>query len=86
MSLSPNCPLCDILAGEIRGTVVAQDDEKEFALIQSNQPESIVHWLAIPYEHTGSTEDFELQKGRRFLELFEYTIEQVKRLRSISKS
>ena len=76
-----DCPFCDILNGDAPGTVIARDDTKGFALIKSIHPESVVHWLAIPTEHVGSTEDYEHKEGKRFLELFEFAIAQAKAMR-----
>ena len=74
------CPFCGILAGVEPGTVIARNDEKRFAIIKSIHPESVVHWLAIPYEHTDSTEAYEGEHANRFIELFEWTIAQTRQL------
>ncbi|HRJ45434.1 MAG TPA: hypothetical protein PL105_26265 [Caldilineaceae bacterium] len=71
---SHDCPFCGILNGVEPGTIIARDDGQRFAIIQSIHPESVVHWLAVPYEHVGSTEDFEQQYGKRFAQLFEYAV------------
>lgn len=73
-----DCPFCCILRGEEPGTIIARDDDKGFAIIQSIHPESIVHWLAIPVEHVGSTEEFEKDDGDRFVELFGWAVAQTK--------
>ena len=72
------CPFCGILRGEEPGTIIARDDDKRFAIIKSIHPESVVHWLAVPFEHEASTEVFEAANGRRFVELFEWAMEQAK--------
>jgi histidine triad (HIT) family protein len=72
------CPFCDILNGSAPGKVIARDEERGFALIESIHPESVVHWLAVPVEHVPSTEVMEQAEGSRFLQLFEFAITQVK--------
>lgn len=74
------CPFCDILAGAGPGTVIARNDEKRFALIKSIHPESVIHWLAIPFEHMESTEAYEGAHSGRFIELFEWAVTQTKQL------
>lgn len=74
------CPFCGILAGVEPGVIVARDEEKQFALIKSIHPESVVHWLAVPFEHTDSTELYERQNAERFIDLFEWAVMQAKRL------
>lgn len=73
-----DCPFCGILAGSEVGTVIARDDERGFALIQSIHPESAVHWLAVPVEHVAGTEALEKDNGRRFLELMEFAVNEVR--------
>lgn len=75
---SADCPFCGILNGNEPGKIIARDDEQRFAIIQSIHPESVVHWLAVPYEHIDSTEDFEQQHGKRFVQLFEYAVARAK--------
>lgn len=77
-SVEDECPFCAILAGTSPGTVIARDDARGFALIQSIHPESIVHWLAVPLEHVAGTETLEHESGKRFLELMEFACEQVR--------
>lgn len=77
--LAADCPFCGILKGEEPGTVIARDDARGFAIIQSIHPESVVHWLAVPFEHVDSTEEFEKHNERRFVELFEWAVAQTKR-------
>ncbi len=60
--------------------IVVRNEEKQFALIKSIHPESIVHWLAVPFEHTESTELYERQNAERFIDLFEWVVMQAKRL------
>jgi histidine triad (HIT) family protein len=78
MSIEPACPFCAILNGSASGTVIARDEEKGFALIQSIHPESVIHWLAVPVEHVESTEAMEHTQGDRFLQLIEFAIDQAK--------
>lgn len=68
------CPFCDILNGAAPGKVIARDEERGFALIESIHPESVVHWLAVPVEHVASTEVLEQAEGHRFLDLFEFAV------------
>lgn len=75
-----SCPFCGILGGVEPGTIIARDDDKKFAIIKSIHPESIVHWLAIPFEHMDSTELYEGTNSRRFIELFEWAVAQTKTL------
>ncbi len=77
---APPCPFCGILDGSEPGTVIARDDEKQFAIIRSIHPESVVHWLAVPFEHMESTESYEALRSGRFIELFEWAVTQAKRL------
>lgn len=72
------CPFCGILEGSEPGKVIARDDEQRFAIIQSLHPESVIHWLAVPYEHVCSTEEFEQLNGKRFAQLFEYAVTRTK--------
>ncbi len=74
------CPFCGILAGTEPGTVIARNEEKRFALIQSIHPESVIHWLAVPFEHMESTEAYEGEQSSRFIELFEWAVAQTKQL------
>ena len=76
MSEMNDCPLCGILDGSEPGTIIARDDEKRMALIKSIRPESTVHWLAVPYEHVGSTRQLEAENASRFLELVEFAVDQ----------
>lgn len=73
------CPFCGILKGEEPGTIIARDDKKGFAIIKSIHPESVVHWLAVPFEHVDSTEEFEKGNEKRFVELFEWAVVQAKK-------
>ena len=73
------CPFCGILKGEEPGTIIARDDSKGFAIIKSIHPESVVHWLAVPFEHVDSTEEFEQQDEKRFVDLFEWAVVQAKK-------
>ncbi len=77
--IAQDCPFCGILRGEEPGTIIAQDSTKGFAIIQSIHPESVVHWLAVPFEHMESTEEFEHTNEKRFVELFEWAIATTKK-------
>ena len=78
-------PFCAILRGEEPGTIVARDDDRRFAIIKSIHPESVVHWLAVPFEHEESTEAFESANGDRFVELFEWAMQQARTPAAIEK-
>ena len=67
--MSYDCPFCAILAGQAPGRIIARDDNKEIALIQSLHPEAAIHWLAIPYEHIPSLEALENWAPERLLDL-----------------
>ena len=73
-----DCPFCAILSGDAPGTIIARDDSRGFALIQSIHPESIVHWMAMPLEHVASTEELEQLNSERFLQLIDFAIQQAK--------
>ena len=73
-------PFAAIVNGEKQGTVIAQNEEKRFALIESLEPEAAVHWLAVPYDTTFSTEDLQQQHSQRFLDLIDYALAQTKAL------
>jgi len=79
MATASHCPFCAILKGEEPGKIIARDDERKFALIQSLHPGSVVHWLAIPYEHVASTEELEHTDRERFLGLIEFAMEQTRK-------
>lgn len=74
-----DCPFCGILTGEEPGTIIARDEKRGFAIIQSIHPESVVHWLAVPVEHVCSTEEFEKNNEKRFVELFEWAVTTTKK-------
>ncbi|GIV72238.1 MULTISPECIES: HIT family protein [Caldilinea] len=74
------CPFCGIIAGVEPGTIIVRDEQKRFALIKSIHPESVVHWLAVPFEHSESTELYERQNAGRFIDLFNWAVVQAKRL------
>lgn len=70
-------PFVAILAGQANGKIIARDDEKKFALVESLHPEGAIHWLAIPFEPIPSSiEDLEKSDRARFLELMEFSIAQ----------
>lgn len=72
------CPFCDILNGHAPGRIITRDHDRGLALIESIHPESVVHWLAIPVEHVPCTEVLEQSDGSRFLELFDFAVQEVK--------
>jgi diadenosine tetraphosphate (Ap4A) HIT family hydrolase len=74
-----DCPFCAILSGDAPGTIIARDEERGFALINSLHPESEVHWLAVPMEHVGSTEELEQNNSTRYLELVDFAVKQARR-------
>jgi len=69
-------PFVAILTGEAIGKIIARDDDKKFALVESLYPEGAIHWLAIPFEPIPSIEDLERDDRARFLELMEFSITQ----------
>ncbi len=73
-------PFVAILAGEAPGEVLARDDARRFALVQSLYPEGAIHWLAIPYEPITSIEELQKTDRARFLELVEFAIAQTQAL------
>ncbi|MFN8495868.1 MAG: hypothetical protein U0350_50210 [Caldilineaceae bacterium] len=79
MPTAKPCPFCAILKGDEPGKIIARDDERKFALIQSIHPGSVIHWLALPYEHTDSTEELERTDRERFLNLIEFAIRETRR-------
>ena len=60
-------PFAAVLRGDAPGTVIARDDDKQFAIITSLEPEAAIHWLAVPYESGQSTEEMEQGNRERFL-------------------
>ena len=73
-----NSPFAAVLRGDAPGTIIARDDEKQFAIIASLEPEAAVHWLAMPFEPGQSTEQFENGDRERFLQLVDYAINETK--------
>ena len=73
-----NSPFAAVLRGDAPGTIIARDDEKQFAIIASLEPEAAVHWLAMPFESGQSTEQFENSDRERFLQLVDYAINETK--------
>jgi histidine triad (HIT) family protein len=71
-------PFAAVLRGDAPGTVIARDNEKQFAIIASLEPEAAVHWLAMPFESGQSTEEFERGDRERFLQLVDYAISEAK--------
>jgi histidine triad (HIT) family protein len=73
-------PFAAIISGEEEGTIIAQDDDKQFALIKSVEPEAAIHWLAVPYEYGYGTEEMKQEHGQRFLDLVDFALSQTKAL------
>ena len=73
-----NSPFAAVLRGDAPGTIIARDEEKQFAIIASLEPEAAVHWLAMPFESGQSTEQFENSDRERFLQLVDYAINETK--------
>ncbi len=73
-----NSPFAAVLRGDAPGTIIARDEEKQFAIIASLEPEAAVHWLAMPFESGQSTEQFENGDRERFLQLVDYAINETK--------
>ena len=69
-----------ILDGTEPGVIIARDDEKQMALIQSNHPESSIHWIAVPYEPIASTEAMLAEDKDRFLDLIDYAVSTAREL------
>lgn len=69
-------PFEAILAGEEMGTIIARDDDRQFALIASLEPEAAVHWLAMPYKAGQSTQEMQAANPERFSALITWAIEQ----------
>ncbi len=81
MSMSQEIsPFAAIINGEQEGTIISQDDDRRFALIECLEPEAAIHWLVVPYEYNYSTEELEQIHGERFLELVDYALIQTKAL------
>jgi len=64
---SHDSPFAAILRGDEPGTVIARDDDRQFAIIASVEPEAAVHWIAVPYEAGQTTEMMERANRERFL-------------------
>ncbi|HOU40601.1 MAG TPA: hypothetical protein PK829_04980 [Promineifilum sp.] len=71
-------PFAAILRGEAPGTVIARNDDLEFAIIASIEPEAAVHWIAVPYEAGQTTEMMERANRERFLQLVDYAIDETR--------
>ncbi len=71
-------PFAAILRGEEPGTIIARDDDMEFAIIASIEPEADVHWLAVPYQSGQTTEMMEREDRERFLQLIDYAIDETR--------
>lgn len=71
-------PFAEIIKGDQPGKIIHKDENKNFALIESIHPEAAIHWLAITFEDTGSTEDLKTEDRERFLDLIDYAIETTK--------
>ncbi len=71
-------PFSDIITGEQPGKIIHKDEERNFALIENIHPEAAVHWLAVTFEGSRSTEDLKTDDRERFLDLIDYAIETTK--------
>ncbi len=67
-------PFTGILRGDEKGTIIARDDEQQFAIVTSLEPEAAVHWLAIPFESGFSTEEMRDAQGEKFMSLLDFAI------------
>ena len=67
-------PFTGILSGEEQGTIIVRDDEQQFAIVTSLEPEAAVHWLAIPFESGFSTEEMRDAQGEKFMALLNFAI------------
>ncbi len=67
-------PFTGILRGDEKGTIIARDDEQQFAIVTSLEPEAAVHWLAIPFESGFSTDEMRDAQGGRFMALLHFAI------------
>ncbi len=75
---SHDSPFAAILRGDEPGTVIARDDDRQFAIIASVEPEAAVHWIAVPYEAGQTTEMMERANRERFLELIDFAIDETR--------
>ena len=66
------------MRGDEKGTIIARDDEQQFAIVTSLEPEAAVHWLAMPFESGQGTEALEHSDRERFLQLVDYAISETK--------
>ncbi len=73
-------PFTAIVSGDEPGVVLARDEEKRFALIESLHPEGAIHWLAIPYEAEYTTEELACNHRERFLDLVDFAITHTRQL------
>ncbi|MFO7662341.1 MAG: hypothetical protein R6X18_07080 [Chloroflexota bacterium] len=71
-------PFAAILRGEEPGNIIAKDDTKQFAIVNSLEPEAAVHWLAITFEPGQSTESLAQNERERFLKLIDFAIAETK--------
>ncbi len=55
-------PFAVIINGKLPGTIVAQDDGKQFSLIECSDPESADHWPAVPSEYGDGREEVEQKR------------------------
>lgn len=75
---SPEDPFNDIIKGKQPGKIIHKDENKNFALIETLHPEAAIHWLALTFENTGTTEELKQDDRERFLDLIDYAIETTK--------
>jgi diadenosine tetraphosphate (Ap4A) HIT family hydrolase len=73
-------PFTAIISGDAEGKIIAQDDERQLAIIECLEPEAAVHWLAVPFEYGQGTEELKKANSSRFLELVDYAVVQTKAL------
>lgn len=71
-------PFVGILEGKEPGNIIARDDQKRLAVIESLEPEAAIHWLAVPYETGYTTEELASNDPERFLQLVNFAIAETK--------
>ena len=77
--MTEKSPFAAIISGEEPGTIIVQDDAKQFAIIECIEPEAAVHWLAVPYEYGYTTEEMKAQNRERFLELIDFAVQETRK-------
>ncbi|GJM42014.1 MAG: hypothetical protein DHS20C20_22960 [Ardenticatenaceae bacterium] len=76
--LEQDCQFCAIVNGEEPSKLIAKDEARKLALIQSLHPEGAIHWLAIPYEHVVRVETLARENADRFQELLTFALDATK--------